>query len=189
MVVGTAGGAAATGRVGGFAAAAGGRKGGGGGDGGEGGKEFFQVGRPARRAAWRFPRADERLELAATGLATVFEERHGAESGEGRAEGVDELAGLAEADELGGDGAVLEDDEVGDGVDAEMRGKIGVFVDVDFADFDLGDLLGDLVEDGQLHAAGAAPRSPEVDESDAGGDESGEIVLVEFGAHGIFLVV
>lgn len=101
----------------------------------------------------------------------------------GVGEGLLEGGRLAESDEIGFLDAVLEDDEVGDVVDAVLGGEIGAFVDVDLADFEIRDLGLELLEDGNLHPAGAAPRGPEIDEDEAGGDEIGKRLVGEFGAH------
>jgi hypothetical protein len=53
-------------------------------------------------------------------------------------EGVDEHVGLAQADEFVDFPAILEDDEIGDGVDAELHGQFAVFIDIDLADLDGG---------------------------------------------------
>lgn len=66
--------------------------------------------------------------------------------------------------------AVLEEHEHGDGTDAELRGEVGTFVDIDLADFKGAALFGgELLEDGGKHAAWATPFGPEVDDDRAGG--------------------
>ena len=68
-----------------------------------------------------------------------------------------------EADRLGDDFSVLDDQERGDAHDAERGSQLGFLVYIDFAD--LGStlqFLRKLVDHGGDHAARAAPRGPEI---------------------------
>src|SRR5476651_1833702 len=74
------------------------------------------------------------------------------------------LLGLG-ADLGGGDLAVLEQQQGGDRADAVARRRHRVLVDIDLHHLELAaHVLGDLLERGADHAAGAAPFGPEVDE-------------------------
>src|SRR5476649_1973565 len=74
------------------------------------------------------------------------------------------LLGLG-ADLGGGDLAVLEQQQGGDRTHAVARRRHRVLVDIDLHHLELAaHVLGDLLERGTDHAAGAAPFSPEVDE-------------------------
>ena len=65
---------------------------------------------------------------------------------------------------------VLEDDEGGDGANAEQAGNSGVFVHIDLAHEGFAFVFGgQFLHDGADAAAGAAPGGPEVDENGNGG--------------------
>ena len=61
-----------------------------------------------------------------------------------------------------GDLAVFHHHEGGDAHDAETAGQLGVFVHINLAHPDVGSLVGDLLNEGADHPAGAAPAGPEV---------------------------
>jgi hypothetical protein len=62
---------------------------------------------------------------------------------------------------------VLERDERRNRLHAEPGGELGLLVDVDFADLEVGARRRHLIEDGREHAAGAAPGRPEVEQHGA----------------------
>ena len=116
-------------------------------------------------------------------FADIFEERHGEADLWNGIQSVDQHVGLAHTDEVAHLLTILENEEIGNRVDAELDGEIAIFIDIDFANFDRGQFFGDLIQDGNLHATGAAPRRPKVNQHEAGGDEILECLLVEFRAH------
>ena len=59
---------------------------------------------------------------------------------------------------------VFECDERRDRLHAELDGKFGLLVNVDFADLEVGTRCSHLVDDGREHTAGTAPRRPEVEQ-------------------------
>ena len=116
-------------------------------------------------------------------LADVFKEWHGDATLFYSVQRIDQHVGLAHTDEVSDLLAILENDEIGNGVDAKLDGEIAIFIDIDFANFDCGQFFGDLIQNGNLHTAGAAPRCPKVNQREAGGDEILKCLLVEFRAH------
>ena len=89
------------------------------------------------------------------------------------------------ADELGGDRAVLEQLDRGDAADALGPGDGLVLVGVELHELDpAGVLGGELLEDRAEHAAGPAPRRPEVDQ-DGDGARAGHDVAGERGVGGL----
>src|SRR5260221_10087274 len=81
-----------------------------------------------------------------------------------------EIALAGQADDLFGELAVLEEEKRGDGADAVFGGEGLVLIDVNLADARAtGIFVGEFVEDGSDHFAGAAPFSPEINQDWAGG--------------------
>ncbi len=68
-----------------------------------------------------------------------------------------------------GDLPLLEQQQGGDGADAELGGQVLMFVNVDFADADAAIvLLGELVQNRSQHFAGPAPFGPEIHQNRLG---------------------
>ena len=62
--------------------------------------------------------------------------------------------------------AAFEHHQRWDAADAVLTGDIRVFIGIQLEDLDLTiEFLGDFFDDGSNHAAGATPRSPEVDQN------------------------
>src|SRR5258708_23770709 len=81
-----------------------------------------------------------------------------------------EIALAAEADNLFGHLAVLEQEKRGNGAYAVFGGEGLMLIDVHLADVHAaGILVGEFVEDGGDHFAGTAPFRPEINEHGAGG--------------------
>src|ERR1041385_4909789 len=76
-----------------------------------------------------------------------------------------EVALAAQADDLIGHFAALENQESWDGADAVLSSQALEVVDVELGDLDLAIVFGgELVQDGGDHFAGTAPFGPEVDQ-------------------------
>ena len=82
-------------------------------------------------------------------------------------QGLLQFVGLRQADVLLGELAVFEDQQGRNGHDLEFDGDVGIVVDVDLADGDIGEFVRKFLQNRALHAARAAPRSPEVNKNGA----------------------
>jgi len=91
----------------------------------------------------------------------------------------EDLLFRADTDRLIGDFSALDNDKRRDAHDVERGGKRGLFVDIDFADFDVLSLFGNLVDDRGDHPARAAPGCPEV-------EQNRDFALHDFGLEIIF---
>ena len=97
---------------------------------------------------------------------------------------VHDLAFAGNADGLVAFGSTLEIDQAGNAANAKFRGNRRSVVHIDFGDGKFtGIFSGDFVNHRAKHAAGSAPRGPEINQPRCGGifDDGMEVGIVEFG--------